>query len=90
MQLQANPKSHHIDTSPVALDTTKSHDPHVSFSSVFDIVGRAIGHTHLLFNVTSPSGHVISSNPVAIQVFDALKLTPKHIVLVPTATFQVC
>ena len=87
MQLQANPKSHHIEASSVAMDTTKSPDP--NYSSVFDVMGKAIGHTHLVMNVTSPKGHVISSPPTAIQVFDALKLTPKHITLVPTATFQV-
>ena len=87
MQLQANPKSHHIETSSVALETAKSPDP--NYSSGFEVMGKAIGHTHLVFNVTSPTGHVISSPPAAIQVFDALKLTPKHITLVPTATFQV-
>lgn len=89
MQLQSNPKSHHIETNPVTMDTvTQSHDL-VAYSSVFDVLGRAVGHTHLIFNVTSPTGHVISSTPAAIQVFDALKLSPKHIVLLPTATFQV-
>ena len=87
MQLQANPKSHHIETSAVAMDTAKSPDP--TYNSVFDVMGKAIGHTHLVFNVTSPTGHVTSSHPAAIQVFDALKLTPKYITLVPTATFQV-
>ena len=82
MQLQSNPKSHHIETTPVTLETT-SHD------SVFTVLGQAVGHTHLVFNVTSPTGHVISSNPAAIQVFDALRLSPKYIVLLPTATFQV-
>ena len=83
MQLQSNPKSHHIETTPVTVETAWLHD------SVFTVLGQAVGHTHLVFNVTSPTGHVISSNPAAIQVFDALRLSPKNIILLPTATFQV-
>ena len=83
MQLQSNPKSHHIETTPVAMETTWSYD------SVFTVLGQAVGHTHLVFNVSSPTGHVISSTPAAVQVFDALKLSPKSIILLPTATFQV-
>ena len=90
MQLQSNPKSHHIETNPVSLDTAQSHDlDQMSHDSVFNVVGRAVGHTHLVFNVTSPTGHVISSSPASVQVFDALKLSPKYIILLPTATFQV-
>ena len=91
MQLQSNPKSHHIETesTPVSTEIPQSHDL-LALSSVFTVLGKAVGHTHLIFNVTTPTGHVISSTPAAIQVFDALKLSPKHIILLPTATFQVC
>ena len=92
MQLQSNPKSHHIETEAalIAMETLWSHDSELlAHSSVFTVLGRVVGHTHLLFNVTTPTGHVISSTLAPVQVFDPLKLSPRHIVLLPTATFQV-
>ena len=92
MQLQSNPKSHHIETEAalIAMETLRSHDSELlAHSSVFTVLGRVVGHTHLLFNVTTPTGHAISSTPAPVQVFDPLKLSPRHIVLLPTATFQV-
>ena len=91
MNLQPNPKSRHIEVqTDVPMETVKSHDPELlEYSSVFNIYGALVGHTHLLFNVTTPTGQVISSPPVAIQVFDALSLTPEYLILLPTATFQV-
>ena len=92
MRLQANPKSSHIETEEVvSTEILESFDPALlDHSSVFSVLGRVVGHTLLVFNVTIPTMNVIPSTPAAVQVFDALRLSPRHIILLPTATFQVC
>ena len=90
MNLQANPKSSHISVSPASnqILSRLSHDQ-ISHSAVYEVTGVAVGTAHLVFNATGTSGRILSSWPREIQVFDTLQLFPKHITLLPTATFQV-
>ena len=90
MNLQANPRSSHITVTPASnqILSSLSRD-RTSHSAVYEVTGVAVGTAQLVFNATTTSGRVISSLPREIQVFDALQLLPKHITLIPTATFQV-
>ena len=91
MKLQANPKTAHIKVSPAADDVlSKLRPDQTSHSAVFVVHGVTVGTTHLMFNATTVGGKIISSWPSEIQVFDALKLLPEYITLLPTAMFQVC
>ena len=90
MKLQANPKSTHIRVIPAPDEViSKLHPDQTSHSGVYVVHGVTVGTTHLMFNATTMDGKVISSWPSEIQVFDALKLSPKYITLLPTAMFQV-
>ena len=90
MKLQANPKSTHIKVIPAPDDVlSKLHPDQTSHSAVYVVHGVTVGTTHLMFNATAVGGKVISSWPSEIQVFDALKLSPEYITLLPTAVFQV-
>ena len=90
MKLQANPKSTHIKVIPAPDDVlSKLRPDQTSHSAVYVVHGVTVGTTHLMFNATTVGGKVISSWPSEIQVFDALKLSPKYITLLPTAVFQV-
>ena len=90
MKLQPNPKTAHIKVTAASDDViSKLRPDQVSHSAVFVVHGVTVGTTHLMFNATTVGGKVISSWPSEIQVFDALKLSPEYITLLPTATFQV-
>ena len=90
MKLQANPKSTHIEVVLAPDDViSKLRPDQTSHSAVYVVHGVTVGTTHLMFNATTLSGKVISSWPSEIQVFDALKLLPEYITLLPTAVFQV-
>ena len=90
MKLQANPKSTHIKVIPAPDDVlSKLRPDQTSHSAVYVVHGVTVGTTHLMFNATTVGGKVISSWPSEIQVFDALKLSPEYITLLPTAVFQV-
>ena len=90
MRLQANPKTTHIRVSPAPDEViSKLRPDQTSHSAVFVVHGVTMGTTHLMFNATTVGGKVISSWPSEIQVFDALKLSPDYITLLPTAVFQV-
>ena len=90
MHLQPNPKTAHIEVKPASPNVlAKLTEDQVLERSVFVVQGITVGTTHLVFNATTTSGKVVSSWPTEIQVFDALKLSPKYIILLPTATFQV-
>ena len=90
MKLQANPKSTHIKVIPAPDEVlSKLRPDQTSHSAVYMVHGVTVGTTHLMFNATTVGGKVISSWPSEIQVFDALKLSPKYITLLPTAVFQV-
>ncbi len=90
MNLQPNPKSSHIEVRPASQEilATLTREA-VSHSAIFVVYGMDVGTTLLLFNATSVGGKVVSSWPVEIQVFDALKLSPKYVTLLPTVIFQV-
>ncbi|XP_019850460.1 PREDICTED: nuclear pore membrane glycoprotein 210-like [Amphimedon queenslandica] len=90
MKLQSNLKTDNIEIKPASeslLATLPANETDVS--SVFVIKGITMGTAILLFNATTTAGKVISSPPVEIQVFDALKLDPTNITLIPTATYQI-
>ena len=90
MNLQPNTKSAHIDVKPATPDFLYSlREDQTSHNAVFVVHGVDVGTTHLLFNATTTGGKVISSWPMEIQIFDALKLSPKYVTLLPTAIFQV-
>ena len=90
MNLQPNPKTAHIEVKPASRNVlAKLTEEQALYSSVFIVQGITVGTTHLVFNATSAAGKVVSSWPAEIQIFDALKLSPKYITLLPTATFQV-
>ena len=90
MHLQPNPKSALIEVKPASPNVlAKLSEDQILERSVFVVQGITVGTTHLVFNATTTSGKVVSSWPTEIQVFDALKLSPKYIILLPTATFQV-
>ena len=59
-------------------------------SAAFKVQGVAVGTTQLSFNVTSRSGHVISSRSCDLQVYSDLKLSPRVMTLLPGACGQVC
>lgn len=90
MNLLANPKTAHVEVKPASdsiLSTLKEDE--VSHAAIFVVTGVVIGTTYLNFNATTSSGRSVQSQPEEIQVFEALKLSPSYITLVPTATFQV-
>ena len=90
MKLQANPKTAHIKVTSASEEfLSKLRPDQTSHSAVYVVHGVTVGTTHLMFNATTVGGKVISSWPSEIQVFDALKLSPKYITLLPTAVFQV-
>lgn len=90
MKLQPNPKTPHIKVTPASNDIiSKLRPDQTSHSAVFVVHGVTVGTTHLMFNATTVGGKVISSWPSEIQVFDALKLSPEYVTLLPTALFQV-
>ena len=90
MHLQPNPKTAHIEVKPASSNVfAKLTEDQILERSVFVVQGITVGTTHLMFNATTTAGKVVSSWPSEIQVFDALKLSPKHITLLPAATFQV-
>ena len=90
MKLQANPKSAHIRVTSAPDELlSKLRPDQTSHSAVYVVRGITVGTTHLMFNATTVGAKVISSWPSEIQVFDALKLSPEYITLLPTAVFQV-
>ncbi len=89
MKLQANPKSLHITVTLASNQILSKLSPdQISHSAVYVVTGVAVGTAHLLFNATSHD-RVISSWPKEIQVFDALRLFPEDVTLLPTASFEV-
>ena len=58
-------------------------------SAAFKVHGVAIGTTQLSFNVTTRSGHVISSRSCDLQVYSDLRLSPRVMTLLPGACGQV-
>lgn len=66
--------------------------PHVDLanrSAAFEVYGVTVGSTQLSFNVTSRSGHVISSRSCDVEVYSDIQLIPPVMILLPGATGQV-
>ena len=90
MHLQPNPHTAHIEVKPATRNVlARLTEDQVLYSSVFVVEGITVGNTRLMFNATTAAGKFVSSWPAEIQVYDGLKLSPKYITLLPTATFQV-
>lgn len=58
-------------------------------SAAFEVYGVSVATTQLSFNVTSRSGHVISSRSCDLEVYSDIQLIPPILILLPGATGQV-
>ena len=65
------------------------HDRHEN-SVLFSLNGLIEGTTQIVFNATVSPDQTITSDPATIQVFSELRVEPEEVILIPTATFQVC